>query len=48
MRTTAELRNEMGIDQVEKKDSEYKEIVREKRVFAPFVVPKVENARSDG
>jgi len=41
MRTTAELRNDLGIEQPEKKDSEYKEIVREKRVFAPLVVPNV-------
>ncbi len=41
MRTTAELKNELDIEPQTKKDSEYKEIVREKKVFAPLFVPKV-------
>jgi len=40
MRTTAELREDLGIEPEEKKDSEYKEIVREKKLFAPLIVPK--------
>lgn len=41
MRTTAELRRDLGLEEPNKKDSQYKEIVREKKVFAPLVVPKV-------
>ena len=40
MRTTAELRGELNIAPEEKKDSEYKEVVREKKVFAPLIIPK--------
>ncbi len=40
MRTTAELREDLGLAPPENKDSEYKEIVREKKVFAPLMVPK--------
>eukprot|EP00826_Nyctotherus_ovalis_P061348 TRINITY_DN8722_c0_g2_i5.p1 TRINITY_DN8722_c0_g2~~TRINITY_DN8722_c0_g2_i5.p1 ORF type:complete len:872 (+),score=316.28 TRINITY_DN8722_c0_g2_i5:111-2726(+) len=40
MRTTAELREDLRLEPEEKKDSEYKEVVREKKLFAPLVVPK--------
>jgi ribosome biogenesis protein BMS1 len=40
MRTTAELREDLGLEPEKKKDSEYKEIVREKKLFAPLIVPK--------
>ena len=41
MRTTAELRKDLNLEQPTKKDSEYKEIIREEKVFAPLFVPKV-------
>jgi len=40
MRTTAELRKDLSLMPEHNKDSEYKEIVREKKIFAPLVVPK--------
>ena len=40
MRTTAELREDLELEPEENKNSEYKEIVREKKIFAPLVVPK--------
>lgn len=41
MKTTWELRKEREISAPINPDSEYKEIVRKKRVFNPLVIPKV-------
>ncbi len=41
MRTTGELRRELDIEAPKKPDSEYKDVVREQKVFAPIIVPGV-------
>lgn len=41
MKTTWELRKDRQIENPINPDSEYKEIVRKKRVFNPLVIPKV-------
>ena len=43
MRTVAELRRDNGLSVPLKADSEYKDIKREQNVFAPLVVPQVQN-----
>lgn len=41
LKTMAELRKEYNIPLVQKKDSDYKEIQREERVFPSLMIPKV-------
>lgn len=41
LRTMAQLRKDYNLELPNNKDSEYKEIVREERVFPSLMIPKV-------
>jgi hypothetical protein len=41
LRTMAQLRKDFNLELPKNKDSEYKEIVREERVFPSLMIPKV-------
>jgi len=41
LRTMAQLRKDLNIALPKNPDSEYKEIVREDRIFPSFMIPKV-------
>ena len=43
LRTMGQLRKDYNLELPQNKDSEYKEIVREERVFPSLMIPKVIN-----